>query len=109
MVLGIEAPDRDAHHEWHWAARAVGTRDQIVAARTERSPQRVTHRGEFDKFGVDLGQLHPRAGLQPCISPLAGAKAADLQQVRDLVQGETSRCAALITRSTVTLAGRYTR
>jgi hypothetical protein len=55
----------------------------------ERSPQRVTHRGEFDKFGVDLGQLHPRAGLQPCISPLAGAYVADLQQVRDLVQRET--------------------
>jgi hypothetical protein len=86
MLFGVEAPDRDAHHEWHWAARAVATRDQIIAARIERSPQRVMHRGEFDKFGVDLGQLHPRAGLQPRISPLAGAKAADLQQVRDLVQ-----------------------
>jgi hypothetical protein len=79
------------------------------AARIERSPQRVTHRGEFDKFGVDLGQLHPRAGLQPCISPLAGAKAADLQQVRGLVQREPSACAALITRSTVTVAGGYAR
>ena len=88
MLLGVEAPDRDAHHEWQWAARAVATRDQIIAARIERSPQRFTHRGEFDKFGVDLGQLHPRAGLQPCISPLAGAKAADLPQVRDLVQRE---------------------
>jgi hypothetical protein len=64
MLLGVEAPDWDAHHEWQWAARAVATRDQIIAARIERSPQRVTHRGEFDKFGVDLGQLHPRAGLQ---------------------------------------------
>jgi hypothetical protein len=109
MLLGVEAPDWDAHHEWQWAARAVATRDQIIAARIERSPQRVTHRGEYDKFGVDLGQLHPRAGLQPCISPLAGAKAADLPQVRDLVQRETSRCAALITRSTVTVAGGYTR
>jgi hypothetical protein len=53
------------------------------------APQRVTHRGEFDKFGVDFVKLHPRAGLQPCISPLAGAKAADLQQVRGLVQRET--------------------
>jgi hypothetical protein len=109
MLLGVEAPDWDAHHEWQWAARAVATRDQIIAARIERSPQRVTHRGEFDKFGIDLGQLHPRADLQPCISPLAGAKAADLQQVRGLVQRETQRCAALITRSTVTVAGGYAR
>ena len=88
-VLGVEAPDREAHPERQWAARIVGTRDQVVAARIERSPQRVTHRGEFDKFGVDLGQLRTHAGPQPCISPLAGAKVADRQQVRDLVQRET--------------------
>jgi hypothetical protein len=109
MLLDVEAPDWDAHHEWQWAARAVATRDQIIAARIERSPQRFTHRGEFDKFGVDFVKLHPRAGLQPCISPLAGAKAADLQQVRGLVQREPSACAALITRSTVTVAGGYAR
>jgi DNA-binding transcriptional MerR regulator len=42
MVLGIEAPDRDAHHEWQWAARAVGTRDQIVAAHRVYPPATVT-------------------------------------------------------------------
>ena len=108
MVLGIEAPDRDAHHEWQWAARAVGTRDQIVAARTERSPQRVTHRGEFDKFGVDLGQTRARACNPasvrwPARRWLTSNRSATSSNVKP------SRCAALITRSTVTVAGGYTR
>ena len=63
IVLGIRGSDRDARHEWQWAARTVGARDQIVAARIERRTQSVTHRCQFDKLRVNLGQLHPRAGL----------------------------------------------
>lgn len=103
--LGIRIPDRDGRGERQWAARTLSARDQIVTARREGGTQRVSNGGEFDEFGVDFGQLHPGAGLQSGVCSVPVAKVADLEQVGDLVEGEAMRCAALITRSTVTASG----
>jgi Na+-translocating ferredoxin:NAD+ oxidoreductase RNF subunit RnfB len=89
-------------HERQRAARAVAALDEVVASGSQRCLQRVPDDGEIGEALLDLRQLGLRAGCRPalvrfpCRCRAVSSRSATSSKVKP------SRCAALMTRRTVT-------
>ena len=91
------------------AARVAGAAGQVVAVGVDGGAERRGDDLQVGDLRLHLCQLGPGARLQSGLGALAVPVTARVQQAGHLVQGEPSRWAALMTRSTVTASAGYSR